>query len=789
MKRYFLFFVWFLCYSTSLYSQEGRNISGTVIHAVSEEPISNVDIYIPDLNKGTVSDSIGQFIISDVPAGTWKVIANHISYRRYSVKVNVYPHASAELTISLINDTTYSLPPLIVTDTSSGDIITRKAPYVITSIQPAFIHSTSIPDIGQLLRFSANVGGIRKGGSGIDPVVRGFRSGQLNVQLNSGQRIEGGCPNRMDPTAAHIEKEEINSIEVIKGPYALRFGPSIGGIINIKTKMPQPIEIPGIHIAASRSFDANRIGNAENIDVYGGDRKTYFLLTGIHKDYGNYTDGNGNEVKSAYTKYAYKGVVTRKIGENHRLSITYCENKGRNVLYPALPMDERSDNTALFSLDYKAENISDLFTGIEGKIYHSSVDHVMDNKYRSFSDTVAAISSIMAESMGYRFQLSMSLGGGTIIGGTDHERTTKDGARIKNMILQPNLPVKTEQIWNDALITNYGLFLEYFRSEALWDFIFAVRSDVNHAESEAILMKGMNGSPIYEYGKDSIFSDFVPASFSAGYTRKISEAFSVSFSAGRASRCPDMTERFIALLPVGYDNFDYLGNPSLKPETNNQADITLRFKHPSFGKLYLNGFYAYVQNYISAIRLPPSSVMPLTTGVLGVKQFTNIPSAQLSGFEAGYEYSVGKRIVVMTEAGFTYGTQSEAVVYMKNQSNQIISEKTISNDAIPEIPPFEGTFTFKYYFLKKKFVPLISFRYAAAQENISAAYEEKTTPAFWTADFRMFWNYNTHLQFLAGVSNILDKAYYEHLNRRTIGSSAKIFEPGRVVYIKISINI
>jgi iron complex outermembrane receptor protein len=54
---------------------------------------------------------------------------------------------------------------------------------------------------------------------GIDPVVRGFKYSQLNVQLNGGLRIEGGCPNRMDPATAHVDMNDLENITILKGPF------------------------------------------------------------------------------------------------------------------------------------------------------------------------------------------------------------------------------------------------------------------------------------------------------------------------------------------------------------------------------------------------------------------------------------------------------------------------------------------------------------------------------------------------------------------------------------------
>jgi len=59
-------------------------------------------------------------------------------------------------------------------------------------------------------------------------------------------------------------------------------------------------------------------------------------------------------------------------------------------MFPALPMDEREDDTRLMSLDYKAISVSNNFDEFNAKVYISDVSHLMDNKQRPFSDTVVA---------------------------------------------------------------------------------------------------------------------------------------------------------------------------------------------------------------------------------------------------------------------------------------------------------------------------------------------------------------------------------------------------------------
>ena len=70
----------------------------------------------------------------------------------------------------------------------------------------------------------------------------------------------------------------------------------------------------------------------------------------------------------------------------------------------------------------------------------------MDNKYRPFSDTVVAVSIIDAINSGARMEAGFNLAGGSLIGGLDYEKVSKDGERVKNMIMQPGLPVKKEML-------------------------------------------------------------------------------------------------------------------------------------------------------------------------------------------------------------------------------------------------------------------------------------------------------------------------------------------------------
>jgi iron complex outermembrane receptor protein len=249
-----------------------------------------------------------------------------------------------------------------------------------------------------------------------------------------------------------------------------------------------------------------------------------------------------------------------------------------------------------------------------------------------------------------------------------------------------------------------------------------------------------------------------------------------------------MLERYIKLLPVGYDKYDYLGNPQLKPETNNEVDLTFHISQKNMGDAYINFFYSYVQDYIAANLLPSSVVTPQSQGVLGVKQFYNTDYITSKGFEFGYKspgkYKLGAEII----AAYTYGVIPSVTKYII-EGKEVVDAVEIKNDALPEIPPFEATLTVDYKLLRGNLVPRLSFRAVAAQRHTSSAFYESETPGFFVTNFSVRYKISRNTELNTGVTNIFDRSYYEHLNRRIIGTQTNLYEPGRVLFATIYVNI
>jgi iron complex outermembrane receptor protein len=337
--------------------------------------------------------------------------------------------------------------------------------------------------------------------------------------------------------------------------------------------------------------------------------------------------------------------------------------------------------------------------------------------------------------------------------------------------------VKHVNVWLDAVYNNAGAFAEYKIPLKNIDFTAALRFDYNQATSGDTFRLVKDGIAYY----DDLNSDFFNVSFNLGIKKQLVSWLFLSAALGKGTRSPSVLERFIKLMPVQYDSYDYLGNPQLKPENNYQADLSLQAHNPNYGSVSVGGFFSLVTDYIIGKVVPPSVIKPATQGVPGVKQFSNADLVYLTGFEVSYQSPVTKKWGLIANLAATYGTQPEAIKYIVS-GGQVTGEETIKNDPLPEIPPLEGSLRLSYKFLKGKLVPNASVRLVSEQNRISQSYGELKTPGFITAAASVNYSPCKFASFVGGVENIFDTPYYEHLNRRIVGSTERLYEPGRVFY-------
>jgi len=525
IKLLFFSFGLLLFWQLAAYGQT-TNLKGFVKDSKSNQSIDGATIYFPTLKLGCISELDGLYKVDNIPFGKYKVVVKHIGYITLGKEIEISKAKENNIDFSLEMEVKELLGIEIKNDLDFNQT------FIKITIKKSNIEENSVRDIGELLRTIPNIQAVRKGGANLDPVIRGFKFDQLNVQLDNGMTVEGGCPNRMDPTTSHVEAEDIESIEVLKGPFTLRYGPVMGGVVNLNTLNPRPFDKFEIHVKGNISYESNWNGTRQHFAVLGGNKKFFFTFTGNNSVYDDYEDGENNSVPSSFRKFGVTGKLGFAIKKNQIITASYSEFYARNISFPTLPMDERKDNTKLYSLDYKARNISKLIETINIKSYFTDVDHTMDNYERSSSDSMASVSHILATRLGYRAEIGLNAFTGHLFVGTDFYKINKDGDRVKNLIMQmPTsagvVPIKVEDLWNKAVINDFGFFSEYTKRKGSWEYVGAVRIDYNSAFCDSINLKNTAGASILRVIADSTISSYLNFSFSLGATKMLSEKMSL----------------------------------------------------------------------------------------------------------------------------------------------------------------------------------------------------------------------------------------------------------------------
>ncbi len=619
-------------------------------------------------------------------------------------------------------------------------------------------------DGGALLTHINGIAAIRKGGSyGFDPVLRGFKYDQLNVVMNGAQTASAACPNRMDPPTSQMAPNMIQRIEVLKGPHALRYGCSFGGTINFIPIPSRFSETDRVNGRLSGSYESN--GNIIRSEGMVGVRNKWSEL-GIFLAWSegdDYRSGDRNRVQADFLRTSFGGNLGIKLSENQTLRLSATRNMARDVDFAALPMDLREDDTWLINLNHEVSFRSRNLALWKSSLYGSLVNHLMDNFDKPLDPRkVNAETLALTQNYGGRTEGSFVFKRARLYTGLDFRIESAEGHREREFLMGPNVgSTVSDNVWQDGQILRSGIFAEYHLRAGGIKWVVSGRMEVNASDIN-------DPDPAYSalYPESSAFH--INPGLSLGGSKKITEQFSTGLWLGRTQRSGSLTERFINYFPVGQDPYEMIGNPMLDPEVNNQADLNFRWESNQT-VLQLDIFAAYMQDFISSSI--DSSLNPKLPDSPGVRRYVNIDKAFKTGFEASWSQFLFAGLQHQLAVAFTYA-------------------QDLVNDApLPEIPPLDLRYHLSGNYLANRLSPYLSFRHVMEQARISDEFGETLTPSFSIIDLGLSFRIRQTIVFTAGVENLLNANYYEHLNRSARGATAiPIHAPGRSFILSFNLD-
>lgn len=729
-------------------------INGKIVSEETNNPIEYATIKVLKNKLVTVSNANGEFSIQAEKGD--KVEISHISYK------TILTELQNEILIKM-QSAQIDLNEIIVDANPLRDLSQST---VVNDTEKKISQPRSV---GHLFKDIQGFAIVKRGAYASEPVFRSFKYEQLNIQYDGGMKIHNACPNRMDPITTHVIPEEIEKIEIVKGPFTVRFGQNFGGIINLVSKNPSKNEL-GFHGSVEGGYETNGQNLVNGASLVYVAKKFDIQLNGSYRDFGDYTDGKNDVVQSSFRTTDYSVKVGVNPTDNQRVQFSWRQSFARDIDHAGLAMDSPYDDSLLAGIDYKFANVSEKISSFTFKAFYSYVDHLMTNENRPSFLLTDSKSPVESFSYGGKAEMVFNTSNNSkLFAGVDANLLNRKGDRTRIVkIMNGNvLPVPmtfVDKVWQDADLNDIGVFAEEKIKITDYTTITAgVRADFISASlnDPAADFEALYGGEIKDQSEVNIGGNA-----SVKYQKN---GFQTQFAVGRGIRTASMTERFINHFNVGVDPYEYVGNPYLKPEINNQVELSFSKKFETF-EIGASVFHSFLEDYIYGVvnTAIPRKFLPTTPPVYA-KQFVNIDKATQSGFEFNFNVRASEKLSFTSELSYTRAQNEDL------------------DEPLAQIPPFMANIGVK--FEENKFWIALNSRLVAEQSRVSASFMEEKTPGFGTLDLRAGVTPFNNFSIGFAVLNIFDKAYYEHLNyayENSNTSAGHIYETGRnfTAYVK-----
>jgi len=621
---------------------------------------------------------------------------------------------------------------------------------------------------------------VRNGGVNGDPVFRGMFGSRLKLLSNGGEML-GACPNRMDSPSSYISPDTFDKLTVIKGPQSVLWGPGASAATVLFEREPEQFSEPDYRLNGSLLTASN--GRFDrNLDAAAGNSQGYARLMANSSQADDYADGNGDTVPSRFDKWNTDVALGWTPDEDTLIELTAGRGDGY-ARYAGRGMDGSQFQRESLGLRFEKTNLGETFYGLEAQVYYNYADHIMDNySLRSPGGMMPnpTLSRVDRRTLGGRLVGTWQWTDVELKAGVDAQRS--EHRKLMNPSLAVNLPVaaagRDALPWiPDAMLHSYGVFGELsWQLSEREKLISGLRLDLHEAEDQRRLFNSHNASTMKKEDWDNpTAGDTRRDTLYSGFVRYEEELVSLPATwyagLGHAERFPDYWELFVSNPgPVGtLQPFD-----SVRPEKTTQLDVGLQYAKGPL-EAWVSAYAGLVEDYILFSYVP--GVMP---GMLRA-EVSNI-DATIAGAEMGASYRFTSN---------WKGDASLAYAWGKNRSD---------DRAMPQIPPLEGRLGLTYE--RDNWSTSGLWRVVASQGRVAenqgtvVGKDFDESAGFGVLAVNGAYRLNKNFKLSAGVDNLLDKAYSEHLNLAGsagfadygLEPTSRVNEPGRTYWARVDMS-
>ena len=772
-----------------------------------------------DFVASTVTDRAGAFALDGVPAGDYVLAASLLGFSPREEPVAVGP-GGTDVAVTLE-----------VGSFAQEVSVTALMPELATElVAPASeIERRVAQDLAQSLRSHPGVTALRRGAINLDPSVRGLYAEQIGVFVD-GTRTFAAGPARMDSALSHISPHALQSLRVVRGPYALTWGAGTLSAVQAETFKPE-FGAGGFRVGGRAGYNYGSNGGANDgfASLYGSSDRVRFTFQHNTRMGSDYTDGNGDTVEGDYESFDTRWDLGARVGRRTLLEYSGGFQRQNDLDYPGRLLDATFFETQSHALEFSHAPAAGVLTELAGRAYVNRKDHLMnnDNKptalrnhHRTPPFPIRVDLPTSADTVGGRFHAALSTGPLRYKLGFDAYQLRQSATQTISDRDTGDVHHDRHPVWPDASMTNAGGYAQVLIDRGRSTVGATVRVDREQAavgqvtsffarnavpeygldeahgrfrcvtapcmmppnghgmhghgtQGQGMQGQGMSGHDMHDHGHgaatlvsgDPFAQANTSVSAAASASLRLTDTWQVTLGAGRAVRNPSALERYADRFPaVKFQTAaEFVGNPHLVPEKSLELNVgtTLRAARATVA---LDVFVRNVDDYITVAHDPNlAQRLPLSPDQLF--RYVQADAARFAGFDLTATSAVGPWVDV--RGGWSY----------------VRAEDLLFDEPLFGVPPFEQVYALDVHNpARTRWVELLVTS-TSAQARVASARFEAPTDGWTTIDLMGGVRMREGLTLRAGVQNLTDRYYVNHLNSFNPFTRLRIAELGRSVYV------
>lgn len=647
----------------------------------------------------------------------------------------------------------YQLPDLVVVGK-----IPKNAN--VTDINTDGLASDNSQDVAELLKQVPGAAVVRNGAQTGIVQVHGLFNERVKIKVD-GMDITPACPNHMDPPLHYAPVDSLGQLEVIAGITPVsQGGDSIAGTViansapAIFAKDDKLASQVKLHAGYTSGNDATNIGAAAGV----ANQTTSFGYRGENIHAKNYDTPRGTVADTGFTTTRHDIYWAHQL-ESGQIRLDVGQHNTRDAGTPALPMDMVKDDANKIALSYLGN------TGlgaVEARVYVHDIDHLMDNYSLRANTGMKMYAPANSKNIGVTL--------GSKIGNFKYgaEYLTNDFNAYSQVVGGAR-----KDMFNNSRRDRLGLYGEWLGAIAQdWTLLAGIRGDRVSMNTDDI---------VYGYSATSSASQLVQPNFNAlDHQRtdynvdatllakyRVSAVQNYEFGLARKTRSPSILERYLwssQQSSAGQaDGYSYLGNIDLKPEVSNQITAATEWKTAVWQfkpTLYYNRVTDYIQGTSTGVIISGKPVL----------QYQNI-NAELYGIDLASAYAVTPAITLGGTLSYVRG---------KNLDN---------GDNLYRIAPLSARLYGEHQL--GHWTNRVEINIAQRQNDVAVYNKELPTSGYAIMNLRTRWQADKSWRVSAGVENVFDALYYDHLgginrvSNSVIAVGGQLPGMGRSAYLSV----